>query len=167
MKTFYEAILAHGGFAGEVFDIAAGPANVDVIDVLLSAGDGTLTSNIPLNIISTGLLNFNRTLYLSGAEQNGRLFFISLRNTDLADDMLQITIVATTDINGAGPTMIVNKKRDYIFVHETGGSWRVYRSFVPDNYDIVASKYSGLFNVNGEEIPIVVFDNNGNVVTSL
>lgn len=168
MKTFYEAILAHGGFAGDVFDIAAGPVNLDIIDVLLSIGDGTPTQNIPLNIISTGSLNGYRTLSLSGVEQNGRMFFLSLRNTDLADDQFYITITATTDINGQGPNFIVNKHRDYIFVHETNGTWRVYKSHTPDNYNnIVTAKFTGVFNTSAQEVPLIVIDNNGDVVVDL
>lgn len=123
MKVFYEAIFAHGGFAGDVFDIAVGPANIDVIDVLLSIGDGTLTQNIPINIISTGLLHANRALDLSGAEQNGKMAFLSIRNTDIA--IHNITIMPSGTINGLS-SLTVTGPQDYILVHETAGVWRAY-----------------------------------------
>lgn len=123
MKTFYESIIAQGGFAGQVFDIAAGPANTDVIDTLLSVGDGAITGNAPVNIISTGALGAARALDISGAEQNGRFFFLSVRNNDLASNNL--TIAASTSINGSA-TLVLAAAADYVFVHESGGVWKAY-----------------------------------------
>lgn len=123
-KEFYETIIASGGFAGEVFDVAAGPANTGVIDVLLSAGDGTLTQDAPINMISTGALGATRDLDITGIEDDGRVFFISVRNSDITTN--DLTITATTDINGGGTTLTVSEATDYLFVHETGGTWRAY-----------------------------------------
>jgi len=123
-KSFYEAIIASGGFAGEVFDVAAGAANTDIIDVLLSAGDGALTQNAPINLISTGALGATRDLDITAAEDDGRVFFLSVRNSDITTN--DLTITATTDINGGGTTLTVSEAVDYLFVHESGGTWRAY-----------------------------------------
>lgn len=131
-KTFYEAIIAHGGFAGQYFDVTQGNdvnqpgPDSDIISQLLSAGDGTLTSNAPVNLISTGALGAPRTLDLSGAEQEGRFFFLSVRNSDITTNSL--FILGTTSVNGFGPTagLEVDAATDYILVHETGGVWRAY-----------------------------------------
>lgn len=124
MKTFYEAIIAQGGFAGQFFDVAQGPANTDVINTLLSAGNGTLTGNAPINMASTGALGAPRSLSIVNTEQNGRVFFISVRNSDITTNNL--TIVATTDINGGGASFVISSPKDYVFVHETSGTWRAY-----------------------------------------
>lgn len=129
MKHFYEAIIAEGGFAGQVFDVTVGaggsfPDNLDIINVLLENGNGVLTGNAPVNIISTSLLNAPRTLNIAATEQNGRFFFLSVRNTDIATNNL--TVVATTDINGGGTNFVIASARDFLFVHETGGTWRAY-----------------------------------------
>lgn len=123
-KEFFETIIASGGFAGEVFDVAAGPANTGVIDVLLSAGDGTLTIEAPVNIISTGALGAARDLDITAIEQDGRFFFLSARNSDITTN--DLTITASTDINGGGATLTISAASDYLFVHETGGTWRAY-----------------------------------------
>lgn len=129
MKSFYEAIIASGGFAGEVFDVTQGPANLDIIDILLNAGNGALSGNAPINMISTGALGAPRSLDITGVEQNGRMFFFSIRNTDLASNPL--TIAASTDINGGG-LLIVDDPIDYVFVHESSGVWRAYiQNIVP------------------------------------
>lgn len=132
-KEFFTAIIASGGFAGESFDINVGPAETDVIDVLLSAGSATFPSelqeNAPINLISTGALTGSRELDISGIENDGRVFFLSVRNTDIAANNL--TITATTDINGGGASLVVSLTRDFLFVHETGGSWRAYQQATP------------------------------------
>jgi hypothetical protein len=124
-KNFFETIIASGGFAGETFDLAVGPANTDVIDVLLSVGAGALQENSPVNMCSTGALGAARSLDISGVEQDGRFFFLSVRNSDLAT--FNLTITATTDINGGGASLVLSTAADYIFVHETGGNWRAYQ----------------------------------------
>lgn len=124
MKSFYETIVAEGGFAGQFFDVAQGPANTDVINILLSAGDGTLTGNAPINLVSTGTLGAPRSLSIAGTEQPGRMFFLSLRNTDIATN--PVTIIATTDINGGGPSFIVSSQLTYLFIYESSGNWRAY-----------------------------------------
>lgn len=123
-KAFYEAIICSGGFAGEVFDVAAGPANTDIISALLSVGAGTLTANAPINLISTGALGAARTLTITSTEQDGRMFFLSARNSDITTNNL--TVTATTSINGGGASLVISSARDYLFVHETGGTWRAY-----------------------------------------
>jgi len=148
-KSFYETIIASGGFAGEHFDIAQGLANVDIIDTLLNAGDGTLQINTPIAICSTGVLGAARVLNLNNIEQDGRIVFVSIRNSDIIINNL--TITATTDINGVGPNLVINDARDYIFVHTTGGSWRAYlqdtasasESTVGFNYVFVDSPTEG------------------------
>lgn len=140
MKTFYEAILAQGGFAGGVFDIAAGPANVYVIDTLLSVGNGAITQNIPLNIISTGSLGGNRILDITNAEQNGRIFFLSARNADLG--IYTITVSATTDINGGGSTFLIENPNDFIFVYEPGGVWRCYHQILAKNGPFISLDFT-------------------------
>jgi hypothetical protein len=130
-KNFFETIIASGGFAGESFDMAQGPANTDVIDLLLTdagagpTGTATLQENAPVNLYSTGALGAAKNLDLSGIEQNGRFFFLSVRNSDLSTNNL--TITATTDINGGGSSLVINTAVDYVFVHETGGNWRAYQ----------------------------------------
>jgi hypothetical protein len=122
-KSFFETIIASGGFAGESFDLAAGPANTDVIDVLLSAGDGALQENAPLVMYSTGALGAARDLDITGLEgADGRVFYLSVRNSDIAT--FNLTITSSTDINGGGATLTVDTARDFIFFHETGGTWR-------------------------------------------
>jgi len=124
-KQFYETIIASGGFAGEYFDLApAAPANTDVIDVQLSVGAGALSINAPVNMVSTGALTAARVLTITAVEQDGRFFFLSVRNSDIAT--FNLTITATTDINGGGASLVVAAATDYLFVHETGGTWRAY-----------------------------------------
>lgn len=130
MKHFYEAIIAEGGFAGQVWDVTQGaggsfPGNTDIQDVLLDVGNGALTGNAAINLISTGALGAARMLNITATEQNGRVFFLSVRNTDITTNNL--TVVATTDINGFGASFVISTKSDWLFVHETGGTWRAYQ----------------------------------------
>lgn len=146
MKHFYEAIIAEGGFAGEVFDVTVGaggsfPANTAVIDVLLEVGNGTLTGDAPINIISTSLLHAARNLNITNTEQPGRVFFLSVRNTDITTNNL--TVVATTDINGFGPNFVINRHSDWLFVHESGGTWRAYEQV--ENASTFARIFRGTF----------------------
>jgi hypothetical protein len=126
-KSFFETIIASGGFAGENFDVAAGPANTGVIDVLLSVGNGVLTEDAPISMISTGALGATRDLSLVNIEQDGRIFFLSVRNSDITTNSL--TVTATTEVNGSTATnpFTISVATDYIFVHETGGTWRAYQ----------------------------------------
>jgi len=126
-KNFYETIIASGGFAGEYFDVAVGPANTGVIDTLLSVGDGALTIDAPINIISSGALGSARALDITGMEQDGRFFFLSVDNSDIGVNSL--TVTATTDINGGGASLVVSTTTDYIFVHQTGGTWKAFTQF--------------------------------------
>lgn len=126
-KSFYETIIASGGFAGENFDVAAGPANTGVIDTLLSVGDGALTEDAPISVISTGALGAPRTLDLTALEAaDGRILLLSVRNSDITTNSL--TLTATTSINGFGPTtgFVISEEVNYWLVHETGGFWRAY-----------------------------------------
>lgn len=134
-KSFFETIIASGGFAGENFDVAAGPANTAVIDTLLGVGDGTLTEDAPVSMVSTGALNAPRTLDISGIENDGRFFFLSVRNSDITTNSL--SVISTTDINGNGPTagLVINEARDYLFVHESGGTWRAYQQKLSQGED--------------------------------
>jgi hypothetical protein len=132
-KSFFETIIASGGFAGESFDVAAGPANTGVIDVLLSAGAGALTEDAPVSLVSTGALTAARVLTITAVEQAGRYFFLSVRNSDIAT--FSLTVTATTDINGGGASLVLNEARDYLFVHETGGTWRAYQQKLSQGAD--------------------------------
>jgi hypothetical protein len=64
-------------------------------------------------------------LDITATEQNGRYFFLSVRNSDITTNAL--TVTATTDINGGGISLVINEASDFLFVHETGGTWRAYR----------------------------------------
>lgn len=123
MKSFYETIIAEG-FAGQVFDIAQGPTNTDIISTLLSVGNGTISDNAPVNLISTGVLSAPRSFTVIPAEQNGRVFFLSVRNSDIATN--PITVVASTDINSGGASFIISTQVTYLFIHESSGNWRAY-----------------------------------------
>lgn len=146
MKHFYEAIIAEGGFAGQVWDVTVGaggsfPDNLDIQNILLENGNGILTGNAPVNLISTGTLGAARTLNIAATEQNGRFFFLSVRNSDITTNSL--TVVATTDINGGGANFVINSARDFIFVHETGGTWRAYEQ--KENLSNFARVFRGTF----------------------
>jgi hypothetical protein len=134
-KSFYETIIASGGFAGESFDVAAGPANTAVIDVLLSVGDGILTEDAPVSLVVSGALGAARELDLTNCEQDGRFFFLSARASDISTNNL--TIMVTTDINGMGPTsgLTISESQDYLLVHESGGMWRAYQQKLTQGAD--------------------------------
>jgi len=130
-KLNYEHIFSSAGFSGEQFDIAAGPADDGIIDVLLSAGDGALTSDAPHVLVSTGPLGGNRVLDISGLESesasqggealDGRFFYLSIQNTDILTNSL--TVSGGSTINGSS-TFVINTEGDYIFHHVSGGVWR-------------------------------------------
>jgi len=100
---------------------------------LLAAGGGTVPSelqpNAPINLASTGALTGPRELDISGIEDDGRIFLLSVRNADIAVN--DLTITATTDINGGGASLVVSSTLDLFFTHETGGNWRAYRFTLP------------------------------------
>jgi len=133
-KSFFETILARGGLAGESFDIAAGPADTGIIDVLLSAGDGVLTVDAPIMLTSTGALGATRDLDITaleiddaGVDIGGRIFFLSVQNSDIAIN--DLTISPTVSVNGSTATapFTISEASDWIFVHTSGGLWRAYR----------------------------------------
>lgn len=131
----YSTILAGAGFAGESFDIAAGPADTGIIDVLLSVGDGALTEDAPHALVSTGALGGARALDLAGAEAesaarggmalNGRIMYLSVQNSDIATN--NITISTSTvggSIDGAA-SFVIDAAGDYLLHHISAGIWRV------------------------------------------
>lgn len=131
----YASMLLAGGISGESFDIAQGPADTGIIDVLLSVGDGVLTEDAPLVLVSTGALGGARILDLKGSESEsaakgsmalkGRMFYLSVQNSDIATN--NITIKTTTvggTINGAAD-LVVSTAGDYMLHHVAAGVWRV------------------------------------------
>jgi len=130
-KLNYEHVFSSAGFSGEQFDIAAGPADVGIIDVLLSVGDGALTEDAPHVLVSTGSLGGARNLDISGLESetaakggqalDGRFFYLSVQNTDILTNSLTVSGGAT--INGSA-TFTISTEGDYLFHHVTGGVWR-------------------------------------------
>ena len=124
-KEFFTTIIASGGFSGESYDANVGPLNLDVIDTLLNtaAPTATLQQNAPINVISTGALGGPKSLSLSSIEDNGRLLYLSIRNSDIVGNNL--TLLPTTAINGTG-TLVIGAVTDLILVHETNGTWRAY-----------------------------------------
>ena len=125
----YSHQIMSGGFSGESFDIAAGGADVGLIDVLLSVGDGAVTENIPAVLVSTGALGGARQLDLSAAEveaagalaMNGRIIFLSVQNSDIATNNL--TIIGSATINGAA-SLVVSSATDFVLQHVAAGVWR-------------------------------------------
>ena len=133
-KMNYEHVFAAAGFSGEQFDIAAGPANTGIIDVLLSAGDGVLTSDAPHVLVSTGALNAaGVALDISALETEktvdggealpGRFFYLSIQNSNIST-VNTITVSSSATINGAA-TFVINSTGDYLFHHVAAGVWRV------------------------------------------
>lgn len=129
---FYTNIIANGGFSGQSFNINQGPAQTDVIDVILSASGGSVPSvlqeNAPISLISTGLLNTPKELDLSQVEANGRLFFLSVQNTDL--DTNSLTLVSGSNLNGDA-SLIITDPDDYVLVYTVNG-WRVQSIYTPE-----------------------------------
>ena len=131
-KLLYEHVFAAGGFSGESFDIAVGPANTGIIDVLLSVGDGALTDQAPHVLVSTGLLAAPVALDISGMEVEsvaggsqalkGRFFYLSVQNSDIGTN--NITITSSDTINGAA-SLVIDTAGDYLFHHIAAGVWRV------------------------------------------
>jgi hypothetical protein len=128
-QRIYEHVASAAGFSGESFDIGTGTANAEIIDVLLSVGDGILTCDAPLVLVSTGVLGGARALDISaleaelagdgGASLNGRFFFLSVQNSDIATN--NITVSASGTINGA--TELIASQGDYLFWHVGAGVW--------------------------------------------
>lgn len=92
----------------------------------------TLTEDTPQVLISTGALGSPSLLDLSGAEAEvagnggvalkGRIIYLSIRNTDILTNSIQIVSSAT--INGLASFKIATEG-DYILVHEQSGAWRL------------------------------------------
>lgn len=136
-KMNYEHVFSSAGFSGQSFDIAQGPANTGIIDVLLSVGDGALTDEAPHAIYSTGVLGASRVLDISGMEQEalskggqelpGRFFYLSVQNDDVAVvggvPTNTITVTAGASINGASG-FVITSSGDYMFHHLGNGVWR-------------------------------------------
>jgi len=130
-KLNYEHVFSSAGFSGEQFDIAAGPADTGIIDVLLGVGDGALTEDAPHVLTSTGVLGGARTLDLTGLESesaakggqalDGRFFYLSVQNTDILTN--SITVSGGATINGNG-NFVISTEGDYLFHHVSGGVWR-------------------------------------------
>lgn len=128
-NMIYGHVASAAGFSGESFDLAVGPANTGIIDVLLSVGDAALTADAPLVLVSTGALGGARALDISaleaelaadgGAALNGRMFFLSVQNSDIATN--PITVSGSVSINGANE--IIATQGDYLFWHVSGGVW--------------------------------------------
>lgn len=128
-KDFLETVLIFGGLAGGTFDVAVGPANAGIIDVLLSAGNGALKVDAPMTLRSTGPLGATRTLDLSGMENDGRLVFLSIENTDIATNNLVLS--PSTSINGAA-SITSSEVTQWILFHLSGGVWFALRQW-PQN----------------------------------
>ncbi len=132
-KMNYEHVFSSAGFSGESFDIAQGPANIGVIDVLLSAGDGQLTDEAPHALYSTGALGGDRILNLSGMENEavgkggqalpGRFFYLSVQNSDVVAGGNTLTISGGVSINGS-PSFVIQGNEDFMLHHLGGGVWR-------------------------------------------
>lgn len=130
-KLNYEHVFSSAGFSGEQFDVAQGPADTGIIDVLLSVGDGALTEDAPHVLVSTGALGGARVLDISGLEVesaakggqalDGRFFYFSVQNTDILTN--SITVSGGATINGDA-TFAISTEGDYLFHHVSGGVWR-------------------------------------------
>lgn len=128
----YNHVFSSAGFSGESFDIAQGPVNTGIIDVLLSVGNAALTVDAPHVLVSTGTLGGARSLDLAameselvsdgGVELNGRFFYLSVQNSDISS-VNSLTVSGSVSINGADEFVIASKG-DYIFHYVTGGAWR-------------------------------------------
>jgi len=133
MPEIFESILVSGGISGEAYDINQGPLQTDIISDLLQDGSPTspsfLQENTPIHLISTGDLTGPRELDISGAETNGRLFFLSIRNSDI--DVYSLTIVSSDVINDNSELEIFFPG-DYVFVHVSNGIWRVQNVLDPE-----------------------------------
>jgi len=110
-----------------------GSPDTGIIDVLLSAGNGALTADAPLVLMSTGALTSSRTLDITGLETEtaleggeklpGRFFFLNVLNSDISATVT-ITVSSSATINGSASLTIVNQG-DYLFQHVVDGVWRV------------------------------------------
>lgn len=128
-KDFLETVLISGGLAGGTFDIAVGPANTGIIDKLLSVDNGALQVDAPVTLRSTGPLGATRTLDLSGIENDGRIVFLSIENTDLPTNNLVLS--PSTSINGAS-SLTSSEVTQWILFHLSGGVWFALRQW-PQN----------------------------------
>lgn len=133
-KSFFETIIASGGFAGESYDLSSGPL-AGVVTGDITAADAALGEDAPVSVVVGGTLNAARELDLTGVEQDGRFIFLSVRASDITTNSL--TLMVTTDINGMGPTsgLTITEAQDYLLVHETGGTWRAYQQKLSQGAD--------------------------------
>lgn len=112
--------------------VCNGSGDAGIIDVLLSVGNGALTSDAPLVLTSTGALTASRTLDITGLETEtaleggeklpGRFFLLYAQNTDISASV-SITVSSSATINGAASFAITNTG-DYLFAHVADGVWR-------------------------------------------
>lgn len=139
-KQFFETIIASGGLAGENFDVAVGPANTGVIDVLLSVGNGALTDNAPLVMRSTGPLGAaQRVLDISAMEQDGRIFILNVENTDISPATNELIITPSVTVNGTA-AFAIDEPSHWFFVHTSGGVWFAFRMFTEDDKVVEAAR---------------------------
>jgi hypothetical protein len=126
--TVYEAVTASAGVT------ATFSSNVDtaIQDVLLSAGNGALTQDTPMVLISTGALGAARELILDAMEVetsdrgsqalNGRFFTLSVQNSDISTNNL--TVTGSASVNGNAGGLVIGSAGDYLFQHVSDGVWR-------------------------------------------
>ena len=136
-KNLYENLRIHGALETQVFDVAAGPANVGVIDTLLSAGDGQLQVGAPFMLRSTGALGAGRTLDLTAVEAAPRTLFFDVSNTDLNPN--NIVLSPSVSINGA-PSISVAEVSQWILYHVGGGVWYGLRQWPQNTIEGAAVK---------------------------
>lgn len=136
-KNFYETLRIHGAFETQVFDVAAGPANVGVIDTLLSVGNGQLQVGAPFTLRSTGALGAGRTLDLTAVEAVPRTFFFDVFNTDLNPNNLILS--PSVSINGAA-SISISEVSQWILYHVGGGVWYGLRQWPQNTVEGAAVK---------------------------
>lgn len=130
--TVNEAVAASAGVT-TVFTKGSGlGADTLIQDVLLNVGDGTLTDDAPWMLTSTGALGAARELILDNTEVesaakggqplNGRIFILSVQNSDILTNAL--TVTGSTSVNGSAGGIVISTEGDYLFQHVQGGVWR-------------------------------------------
>jgi hypothetical protein len=122
-----------------------GTIDTAIIDVLLSAGDGILTTDAPLVLTSTGLLGAARTLSIADLEEEsalqggealrGRFFYLTITNTDITTTNT-LTVTSSGTINEE-TSFVITSPGDYMFFHISNGAWRC--SVMPRPEESIAS----------------------------